>query len=113
MGNCMKTCKQTEQEDDLKFDFEEEKDGKAEAGESLKGSSGFGSSGGVRVKLVLTKEELESLLFQLKRNSGGGGGEKLSLEIALREIERGRERVKVVEESTWKPSLESIIETPE
>jgi hypothetical protein len=52
---------------------------------------------------VLTKEELEWLLFQLKVN----GGKKL--EDVLGEIERGRS-MKV---KTWKPSLESIMESPE
>ena len=61
--------------------------------------------GGVKVKIVLRREELEWLMFQLKNNQGK------KLEEILGEIERGRLREKVVE--AWRPSLESIMETPE
>ncbi|KAK4845019.1 hypothetical protein QYF36_027347 [Acer negundo] len=61
--------------------------------------------GGVKVKIVLRKEELEWLMFQLKNNQGK------KLEEILGEIEKGRLREKVVE--AWRPSLESIMETPE
>uniref|UniRef100_A0A7N0UL20 Uncharacterized protein n=1 Tax=Kalanchoe fedtschenkoi TaxID=63787 RepID=A0A7N0UL20_KALFE len=76
------------------------------------GGAGKGSDGGVvRVKLVLTKEELQWLMMQLK-----GDGEK-RLENVLEEIERGRKRVvcdgRNGSGSGWKPSLDSIMETPE
>ncbi|KAJ6943656.1 hypothetical protein NC652_009190 [Populus alba x Populus x berolinensis] len=92
MGNCIRSSKirQHEEEDNMEELHQEKKETRIVKGASLK------------VKIVLTKEELEWLTFQLKVN----GGRKL--EDVLKEIERGRMRVK-----TWKPSLESIMETPE
>ncbi|KAL6986413.1 hypothetical protein U1Q18_019776 [Sarracenia purpurea var. burkii] len=95
MGNCMETCRQEveikEQEQQEEIRGEKEKPG------------GF-PTGGTRIKIVLRKEELEWLLFQLKDKRG-----KKKLGDVLGEIERGRsEKV-----SGWKPSLESIVETPE
>ncbi|XP_061961432.1 uncharacterized protein LOC133682170 [Populus nigra] len=91
MGNCIKPSarRQHEEDDNMKELHQEKKN--FEKGSSLK------------VKIVLTKEELEWLMFQLKVN----GGKKL--EDVLGEIERGRS-MKV---KTWKPSLESIMESPE
>ncbi|KAJ6933749.1 hypothetical protein NC651_008985 [Populus alba x Populus x berolinensis] len=91
MGNCIRSSKirQHEEEDNMEELHQEKKETR------IKGVS-------LKVKIVLTKEELEWLTFQLKVN----GGRKL--EDVLGEIERGRMRVK-----TWKPSLESIMETPE
>lgn len=63
--------------------------------------SNFGK-GAIRVKIVLTKEELEWFMLQLKDKEGR------KLEDVLVEIERGRGKVE-----GWKPSLESIMENPE
>lgn len=60
--------------------------------------------GSLRVKIVLTKEELEWFMVQLQNKDGK------SLEDVLEEIERGRG--KVIDQG-WKPSLESIMECPE
>lgn len=57
---------------------------------------------GVRIKVVLTKEELQWLMLRLKENEGVG------VEQVLQEIQRSREKVEA-----WKPSLESILEIPE
>jgi hypothetical protein len=56
---------------------------------------------GVSMKIVLTKEELKWLIFQLN-NKG------MKVEQVLEEIEKGRQKVE-----GWKPSLESILEAPE
>ncbi|KAI3691853.1 hypothetical protein L6452_31655 [Arctium lappa] len=98
MGNYMETCIQKKQ-------TEEEKPEKhQESGKKQRGSFGI-ESGRMRVKLVLTKDELEWLLLQLKNNKGK------RLEDVLEEIEKGRMAGKSV--AGWKPSLESIMETPE
>ena len=57
-----------------------------------------------RVKIVVTKEELQWLMAQLNNKDGK------SLEDFLAEIERGREKANNL---PWKPSLESITECPE
>ncbi|XP_022942038.1 uncharacterized protein LOC111447226 [Cucurbita moschata] len=61
--------------------------------------------GRVRIKVVLTKEELQWLMEQVQERGGKG------LEELLGEIE-GR-RKKVNEDGSWRPSLESIMEVPE
>lgn len=69
--------------------------------------------GGMRIKVVLRKEELEWLTEQIKEKGGKG------LEELLEEIERGRreklENYCSIQYSSvsWKPSLESIMECPE
>ncbi|KAK2664283.1 hypothetical protein Ddye_002857 [Dipteronia dyeriana] len=106
MGNCMERF--SESEENMKMEEEQQE------GDQTINKLGFVKEisdddelvkGGVKVKIVLTKEELEWLMFQLKNNQGK------KLEEILGEIERGRLREKVVE--AWKPSLESIMETPE
>ncbi|KAF8380056.1 hypothetical protein HHK36_027526 [Tetracentron sinense] len=91
MGNCLETCM---------HDQPREKKQQQQQGGFIK-EDGSGKSG-FRVKIVLRKEELEWLMFQLKEK----GGKRL--EDVLGEMERGGRRVEV-----WKPSLESIMEKPE
>ena len=59
----------------------------------------------MKVKLVLTKDELQWLLLQLKKDQGR------KLEEVLGEIEKSRLRGENV--TKWKPCLESIMESPE
>ncbi|KAG6391063.1 hypothetical protein SASPL_148811 [Salvia splendens] len=61
-----------------------------------------GRSEKVRVKIVLTKEELEWLMIELQQKQGK------KIEDVLEEIRRSRERSSV----GWKPSLDSIVEAP-
>ncbi|XP_068666632.1 uncharacterized protein [Aristolochia californica] len=63
---------------------------------------GFGKSG-FRIKILLSREELDWFLQQLKEKGGRSLGD------VLVEMERGRDRAP----ESWKPSLESIMETPE
>lgn len=56
--------------------------------------------------MVLTKEELQWLMKQLKNREGGGK----RIEDVLGEIEKGRKKVP---SHAWKPSLDSITEIPE
>lgn len=64
-----------------------------------------GGGNGVKVKVLLTRGELEWLMAQLKN------GEK-KLEEVLAEMGREREKEKGRCDG-WKPSLESIVEYPE
>lgn len=59
----------------------------------------------LKVKIVLTKQELQWLMLQLKDNEGKG------LEAFLGVI--GRERKYNIKAGAWKPSLECIMECPE
>ncbi|KAJ4956210.1 hypothetical protein NE237_012993 [Protea cynaroides] len=98
MGNCLQTYGGGQQKQG-----DEEKQQQHE--EELKGrSGGLIEEGGLRVKIVLTKEELEWLMFQLKEKGG-----KSSLQDLLEELEEGRRRT----HEAWKPSLESIMESSE
>ncbi|OVA11313.1 hypothetical protein BVC80_9007g8 [Macleaya cordata] len=104
MGNCMEVYLRPHNEE--KTHHEEEKQ---------KPISGFVSEGGFeksgfRVKIVLPKEELEWLMLQLGDKKGGK-----RLKDVLREIEKEREKVEEEEKDVkvWKPSLESIMESPE
>lgn len=59
-------------------------------------------NGSMRIKVVLTKEELERLMSQLKNTQGR------RLEDVLGEIQRSREK-----SVAWRPCLDSIVESPE
>lgn len=92
----MERCKQGQE---VETKQEEQENGKEKGG--FVKESGF-ENGGIRIKLVLTKEELEWLMIQLKGKNGK------NLEDVLGEIEKGRGKTE-----GWKPSLESIMESPE
>ncbi|KAK1301872.1 hypothetical protein QJS10_CPB12g01101 [Acorus calamus] len=95
MGNCLETCTHGQQEHQQQED------------EQSKVSDYDEKVGGFKVKIVLTKAELDWLMFELEMKEGGR-----SLEEVLDEIERERERERVKSPS-WKPSLERIMECPE
>ena len=107
MGNCMETCNTWQQAKEM-LQHQQQQQQQQQQGDQRERAfpfvqeSSFGKSG-IRVKIVLTKEELEWLLLQLKDKEGK------SLEDVFREIEKGREKA----DQGWKPSLESIMETPE
>ncbi|CAM8881917.1 unnamed protein product [Rhodiola kirilowii] len=139
MGNCIHTClprlqAQEEHHDDKELkqprrEVDEESegdhvgvrsekrltkeysDGQGKVNNKELSEAGKGDGGGVmRLKIVLTKEELQWLMMQLNSDK------EKRLENMLEEIQRGRKKV-VCEGGSgnngWKPSLESIIETPE
>uniref|UniRef100_A0A2P2N9Q9 Uncharacterized protein n=1 Tax=Rhizophora mucronata TaxID=61149 RepID=A0A2P2N9Q9_RHIMU len=93
MGNCMRPSTQRRNKD---------ADMEAQRPEVIRKENGDFKKCGVKIKIVLTKEELEFLTLRLQVN-----GEK-KIDDVLREIEEWREKGKV-----WKPSLESIAEIPE
>ncbi|GAU12477.1 hypothetical protein TSUD_230100 [Trifolium subterraneum] len=92
MGNCMETYTMTPME----MEQQKEEETKTSISDQNKGEKG------VSMKIVLTKEELKWLIFQLN-NKGG-----MKVEQVLQEIEKSRQKVE-----GWKPSLESILEAPE
>ncbi|XVE58068.1 hypothetical protein DITRI_Ditri04bG0140700 [Diplodiscus trichospermus] len=96
MGNCMMKKSRTRQLEEE--EIEEIHNG--EAATEFQKENGVGK-GSIKVKIVLTKEELESFLLKLKNNEGGK-----SLEDLLAEMEKERSE----NADSWKPSLESIME---
>lgn len=97
MGNCIRTG--------VKRQVEEIRDTqKQEGGCGFVKENNSGKGGMMRIKIVLTKEELQLMMFQLKDKSQGK-----RLEDVLEEIGRGRGKLTEV----WKPSLDSIMEAPE
>ncbi|KAL4348670.1 hypothetical protein GQ457_17G021750 [Hibiscus cannabinus] len=87
MGNCMKKPFRSVQQ------VEEE------IGEAAE------KKGSIKVKIVLTKEELHLFLLKLNNNGGNGGGYRL--EQLLAEMEKQRS---VKAGCCWRPSLDSIME---
>ncbi|OAY56360.1 uncharacterized protein LOC110609917 [Manihot esculenta] len=107
MGNCLKpSARQRQQEEEVLKKYYDQVYQERELGAEFgkESDDDFDEKGSLKVKIVLTKEELEWLMLQLKVNEGK------KLEDVLQEIERERERGKV---KSWKPSLESILESPE
>ncbi|XP_008239031.1 PREDICTED: uncharacterized protein LOC103337641 [Prunus mume] len=102
MGNCVETCTERHQGEDQ---MQQQKDEQEERQNEIRfvKESNLSKDGNIRVKIVLTKEELQWLMIQLKDRGGK------SLEDVLEEIQRSRAKV----EEGWKPSLESIMECPE
>ncbi|XP_058203570.1 uncharacterized protein LOC131317903 [Rhododendron vialii] len=99
MGNCMERSRQGQEVGRKQGEQENEE---KESGFVKEGGFENGG-GGIRIKIVLTKEELEWLMFELQK---GKNGKKL--EDVLGEIEKGRGKI-----VGWKPSLESIVESRE
>ncbi|OMO79758.1 hypothetical protein CCACVL1_13443 [Corchorus capsularis] len=106
MGNCMRVSRsrQVEEEEELEAEVHHEEETefekKVENYENIR-------KGSVKVKIVLTKEELELFLMKLKDNKGGNK----SLEQLLSEMEKARAGGGKVD--SWRPSLESIMEDDE
>lgn len=100
----METCTERQQgEDQMQQQKHEQEERQNEIRFVKEKESNLSKDGNIRVKIVLTKEELEWLMLQLKDRGGK------SLEDVLEEIQRSRAKV----EEGWKPSLESIMECPE
>ncbi|GJY03615.1 hypothetical protein Tco_0369555 [Tanacetum coccineum] len=109
MGNYMETCIQreaTQDEENPKSQHQHEQQEKQEYEKTSGGGDTFSKeSSTMKVKLVLTKDELQWLLLQLKKDQGR------KLEEVLGEIEKSRLRGENF--TKWKPCLESIMESPE
>ncbi|XP_008781539.1 uncharacterized protein LOC103701301 [Phoenix dactylifera] len=97
MGNCMGSCSPRVEEGAVKPG--------GVGGES--GTVGDGKEGGFKVKVLLTRGELQRLMLQLEK-------EETRLEDVLMEMGRERRRREGAGKAQgWKPSLESIMEVPE
>ncbi|XP_062074566.1 uncharacterized protein LOC133778601 [Humulus lupulus] len=106
MGNCLESCLSKGQEKNNKILEVKEESGAKDNDQIVSGfvkENNSSRKGSLRLKIVLTKEELEWFMVQLQ-NKGGK-----SLEDVLEEIEKSRVKVN----QSWKPSLESIMECPE
>uniref|UniRef100_A0A803R6K4 Uncharacterized protein n=1 Tax=Cannabis sativa TaxID=3483 RepID=A0A803R6K4_CANSA len=111
MGNCLESCLNREQEkyddDNKKKNMILEQQEKEDFGFVKESSSRKGS---LRLKIVLSKEELEYFMVQLQ-NKGGK-----TLQDVLEEIEKSRGKLvhhhhhHQSHNCNWKPSLESIVE---
>ncbi|KAJ4828891.1 hypothetical protein Tsubulata_013764 [Turnera subulata] len=99
MGNCVSPSLQKQHEVEEMVMYQEEHNQKEAGGDQFVEESGKKGSS-LKVKVVLTKEELEWLMLQL---TSDGGSKKL--EDVLKEIEKCRGKAKA-----WRPSLESIME---
>ncbi|KAK9716675.1 hypothetical protein RND81_06G249900 [Saponaria officinalis] len=104
MGNCMQSEKGEEEQEKMEINGREVK-----IIEEVENKSK-----GVRVKMVLTKEELQWLMMQLKNRSESSSGR---IEDVLGGLEKVRKRPSSSSSSStdcsWKPSLHSITELPE
>ncbi|XP_057520553.1 uncharacterized protein LOC130800862 [Amaranthus tricolor] len=108
MGNCIETCR-FESKRSIKEDQKKEKEGsKGNMGVYVKNVEN--NKNGVRVKMVLTKEELQWLILQLKNREEGDHGKRI--EDVLQELGKGRKKVFNGNHS-WRPSLDSITEISE
>ncbi|KAL9439591.1 hypothetical protein AB3S75_025117 [Citrus x aurantiifolia] len=103
MGNCMQGCKNVQKEKEMVIEEIKQEEETSTRKEFVQESAFQKSS--LKVKIVLTKQELQWLMLQLKDNEGKG------LEALLGVI--GRERNNNIKAGAWKPSLECIMECPE
>ncbi|KAL0408037.1 UNVERIFIED_CONTAM: hypothetical protein Sradi_1738100 [Sesamum radiatum] len=81
MGNCIETCREGPEKE----------------------MNPHPNSERTRIKIVLTRHELEQLLFQLNSSEG-----KRQLQDVLVEIQTTREKA-----AAWRPCLDTIIECPQ
>ncbi|GMJ06203.1 hypothetical protein like AT1G64405 [Hibiscus trionum] len=101
MGNCMKKTFRSRQQ--VEEDEEEEIKEIGEASEK----ENEGKKGSIKVKIVLTKEELQLFLLNLNNNGGGSNGGGYRLQELLAEMEKARS---VKPGCSWRPSLDCIVE---
>ncbi|KAL0643910.1 hypothetical protein Bca4012_042200 [Brassica carinata] len=109
MGNCMERWMQGEGEE-----------GKMEAKESFKldgddDDDQDGRQGGTKVKIVLTRHELDMFLLQMNRNHDGNlmMTKDVMVELEKRIIKPTSYLSSSPSSMAWEPSLESIFECPE
>ncbi|XVF12966.1 hypothetical protein REPUB_Repub08aG0166100 [Reevesia pubescens] len=99
MGNCMMKRSRSRQQ----LEEEEMEEIHEVAATEFDQKENEVGKGSIKVKIVLTKEELELFLVKLKNNSNRG---KSTLEDLLTEMEKERSG----KLDSWRPSLESIME---
>uniref|UniRef100_A0A1J3DVB9 Uncharacterized protein n=1 Tax=Noccaea caerulescens TaxID=107243 RepID=A0A1J3DVB9_NOCCA len=103
MGNCMERWKQREGE-------ERKRDVRETAQGSFKpdGADDEDGNGGMKVKIVLTRQELDMFLLQMNRSHG----ENLMMSKDVM-VELEKRIIRTSSSMAWEPSLESIVECPE
>lgn len=97
MGNCMETLRNSPSEEKHNNIVEEEEEEEVVEEEKRKK---------MRIKIVLRKEEVEWLMFELQKTQG------MKIEDVLLQIQTSRLHTTTTA-VPWKPSLDSILETPE
>ncbi|CAL9237438.1 unnamed protein product [Arabidopsis halleri] len=108
MGNCMERWLQGEGEDG-KIEVTE----RAKESFKLDGDDNGDSHGGMKVKIVLTRHELDMFLLQMDRNHDGN---LMITRDVMVELEKRIIRASSLSSPSsmaWEPSLESIVECPE
>ncbi|KAF8092281.1 hypothetical protein N665_0418s0016 [Sinapis alba] len=105
MGNCMERWMQGEGEGE-KIEVREK------AKESFKLDGEDGRQGGTKVKIVLTRHELDMFLLQMNRNHDGN---LMMTKDVMVELEKRiiKPSSSLSSSMAWEPSLESIMECPE
>ena len=105
MGNCMDRCREGEVEE-----------GKTEVRENAKESFRLDGDedghGGMKVKMVLTRHELDMFLLQMNKNDDGN---LMMTKDVMVELEKMiiKASSSFSSSPSWEPSLESIMECPE
>ncbi|CAH2048351.1 unnamed protein product [Thlaspi arvense] len=113
MGNCMERWMQREGEE-VKIEVRE----KAKESFKLDGDDGGEEGdghGGMKVKIVLTRHELDMFLLQMNRNHDGDlmMAKDVMVELEKRIIKTSSSLSSSPSSMAWEPSLESIMECPE
>ncbi|CAG7861072.1 unnamed protein product, partial [Brassica rapa] len=107
MGNCMERCREGEGEVE---------EGKTEVRENAKESFRLDGDedghGGMKVKIVLTRHELDMFLLQMNKNDDGN---LMMTKDVMVELEKMiiKASSSFSSSPSWEPSLESIMECPE
>ncbi|CAH8382576.1 unnamed protein product [Eruca vesicaria subsp. sativa] len=108
MGNCMDRRMQGEGE-------EGKTDAREKAKESFKRDGDDDGQGGTKVKIVLTRHELDMFLLQMNKNHDGNFmmTKDVMVELEKRIIKGSSSLSSSPSSMAWEPSLESIMECPE
>lgn len=108
MGNCMERWIQEEEEEEGKIKVIE----RSKESFKLDGDNDEDVHGGMKVKIVLTRHELDMFLLQMNKNQDGNL--MMSKDVMI-ELEKRIIRTSSSSPSSmaWEPSLERIVECPE
>ncbi|XP_010418507.1 PREDICTED: uncharacterized protein LOC104704078 [Camelina sativa] len=110
MGNCMERWVRGDQGEEGKIEVRErEKESfKLDGGDSEDGH------GGMKVKIVLSRHELDMFLLEMNRNHDGNLKITRDVMVELeKRILRASSLSSLSSSMAWEPSLESIVECPE
>ncbi|EOA35908.1 hypothetical protein CARUB_v10021166mg [Capsella rubella] len=112
MGNCMERWMQREEEEEEKGKIEVKE--RAKESFKLDGDDKEGDNGGMKVKIVLTRHELDMFLLQMNRSHDGNLMVTRDVMVELeKRVSRASSFSPLSSPMAWEPSLESIVECPE